>query len=43
MRLRLSIGLLLAGLVLLASPIAWGQESASDQKRMVDGRISSLQ
>jgi len=43
MRLRLSIGLLLAGLVLLASPIASGQESASDQKRMVDGRISSLQ
>jgi murein DD-endopeptidase MepM/ murein hydrolase activator NlpD len=43
MRLRLSIGLLLAGLVLLASPVASGQESASDQKRMVDGRISSLQ
>ncbi len=43
MRLRLSIGLLLAGLVLLASPVASGQESASDQKQMVDGRISSLQ
>ncbi len=43
MRSRLSIGLLLAVLVLLASPVASGQESASDQKRMVDGRISSLQ
>ena len=43
MRLRLSIGLLLAGLVLLASPVASGQESASDQKQMVDGRINSLQ
>ena len=43
MRLRLSIGLLLAGLVLLASPVASGQESASDQKRMVDGRIGELE
>ena len=43
MRLRLSIGLLLAGLVLLASPVASGQESASEQKRMVDGRIGALQ
>jgi murein DD-endopeptidase MepM/ murein hydrolase activator NlpD len=43
MRLRLSIGLLLAGLVLLASPVASGQESASDRKRMVDGRISALE
>jgi murein DD-endopeptidase MepM/ murein hydrolase activator NlpD len=43
MRLRLSIGLLLAGLMLLASPVASGQESASEQKRMVDGRIGSLQ
>jgi murein DD-endopeptidase MepM/ murein hydrolase activator NlpD len=43
MRLRLSIGLLLAGLVLLASPIASGQESASEQKRIVDGRIGALE
>jgi murein DD-endopeptidase MepM/ murein hydrolase activator NlpD len=43
MRLRLSIGLLLAGLVLLASPVASGQESASEQKQMVDGRISALE
>ena len=42
MRLRLSIGLLLAGLVLLASPVASGQESASEQKQMVDGRINAL-
>ena len=43
MRLRLSIGLLLAGFVLLASPVASGQESASDQKQMVDGRINALE
>jgi murein DD-endopeptidase MepM/ murein hydrolase activator NlpD len=43
MRLRLSIGLLLAGLVLLASPVASGQESASEQKQMVDGRINALE
>ncbi len=43
MRLRLSIGLLLAGFVLLASPVASAQESASDQKRMVDGRIDALE
>ena len=43
MRLRLSIGLLLAGLVLLASPVASGQESASDQKQIVDGRINALE
>jgi murein DD-endopeptidase MepM/ murein hydrolase activator NlpD len=43
MRLRLSIGLLLAGLVLLASPVASGQESASEQKRIVDGRIGALE
>ena len=43
MRLRLSIGLLLAGLVLFASPVASGQESASEQKRMVDGRIGALE
>jgi murein DD-endopeptidase MepM/ murein hydrolase activator NlpD len=43
MRLRLSIGLLLAGLLLVASPVASGQESASDRKQMVDGRISALE
>ena len=43
MRLRLSIGLLLAGLLLVASPVASGQESASEQKQIVDGRINSLQ
>ena len=43
MRLRLSIGLLLAGLVLVVSPVATGQESASEEKAMVDGRISSLE
>ncbi|HYK07467.1 MAG TPA: peptidoglycan DD-metalloendopeptidase family protein [Gaiellaceae bacterium] len=43
MRLRLSIGLLLAGLVLLASPAASGQESASEQKQIVDGRINTLE
>jgi murein DD-endopeptidase MepM/ murein hydrolase activator NlpD len=43
MRLRLSIGLLLAGFVLLASPVASAQESASDQKQMVDGRINALE
>ena len=43
MRLRLSIGLLLAGFVLLASPVASGQESASDQKQIVDGRINALE
>ena len=43
MRLRLSIGLLLAGFVLLASPVASGQESASNQKQIVDGRINALE
>jgi murein DD-endopeptidase MepM/ murein hydrolase activator NlpD len=43
MRLRLSIGLLLAGLVLVASPAASGQESASEQKQIVDGRINALE
>jgi murein DD-endopeptidase MepM/ murein hydrolase activator NlpD len=43
MRLRLSIGLLLAGLLLVASPVASGQESASEQKQIVDGRINALQ
>ena len=43
MRLRLSIGLLLAGLLLAASPVASGQESASEQKQIVDGRINALQ
>jgi murein DD-endopeptidase MepM/ murein hydrolase activator NlpD len=43
MRLRLSIGLLLAGLLLVASPVASGQESASERKEMVDGRINALE
>ena len=43
MRLRLSIGLLLAGLLLAASPVASGQESASEQKEIVDGRINALE
>jgi murein DD-endopeptidase MepM/ murein hydrolase activator NlpD len=43
MRLRLSIGLLLACLLLVASPVASGQESASDQKEIVDGRINALE
>jgi murein DD-endopeptidase MepM/ murein hydrolase activator NlpD len=43
MRLRLSIGLLLAGLLLVASPVASGQESASEQKQIVDGRINALE
>ena len=43
MRLRLSIGLLLAGLLLVVSPVASGQESASDQKQIVDGRIGALE
>ena len=42
MRLRLSIGLLLAGLLLIA-PVASGQESASEQKQIVDGRINALE
>ncbi len=43
MRLRLSIGLLLAGLLLIVSPVASGQESASDRKQIVDGRIGALE
>jgi murein DD-endopeptidase MepM/ murein hydrolase activator NlpD len=43
MRFRLSIGLLLAGLLLVSSPIASGQESASEQKQIVDGRINALE
>ncbi len=43
MRLRLSIGLLLAGLLLVLSPVASGQESASEEKEMVDGRIGALE
>lgn len=43
MRLRLSIGLLLACLLLISSPVASGQESASDEKQMVDGRINALE
>ena len=42
MRLRLSIGLLLTGLLLIA-PVASGQESASEQKQIVDGRINALE
>ena len=43
MRFRLSIGLLLAGLLLVSSPIASGQESSSEQKQIVDGRINALE
>ena len=43
MRLRLSIGLLLAALLLVVSPVASGQESASEQKEIVDGRINALE
>jgi murein DD-endopeptidase MepM/ murein hydrolase activator NlpD len=43
MRLRLSIGLLLAGLLLIVSPVASGQESASEKKEIVDGRINALE
>ncbi len=43
MRLRLSIGLLLAGIVLFAASVASGQESASEEKQMVDGRINALE
>jgi murein DD-endopeptidase MepM/ murein hydrolase activator NlpD len=43
MRLRLSIGLLMASLLLVASPVASGQESASDRKEIVDGRINALE
>lgn len=42
MRLRLSLGLLLLGL-LVAAPLAAGQEGASRQKEIVDGRINSLE
>ena len=43
MRLRLSICLLLAGLLLVASPFASAQESASERKEIVDGRIGALE
>jgi murein DD-endopeptidase MepM/ murein hydrolase activator NlpD len=43
MRFRLSIGLLLAGLLLVLSPVASGQESASERKQIVDGRINALE
>jgi len=43
MRLRLSIGLLLAACLLVVSPVASGQESASDRKQIVDGRIGALE
>ena len=43
MRLRLSICLLLAGLLLVASPLASAQESASERKEIVDGRIGALE
>ena len=42
MRLRLCLGLLLAACLLVA-PVATGQESASKQKEMVDGRIGALE
>ena len=43
MRLRLSTCLLVAGLVLVISPLASGQDSASERKEIVDGRIGSLE
>ena len=43
MRLRLSIGLLLAGLLLVVSPVASGQESTSEKKAIVDGRINAIE
>jgi murein DD-endopeptidase MepM/ murein hydrolase activator NlpD len=43
MRLRLSICLLLAGLLLVVSPLASAQDSASERKQIVDGRISALE
>src|SRR5215203_3969642 len=43
MRLRLSIGLLLAACLLIVSPTAFGQERASDRKQIVDGRIGALE
>ncbi len=48
MRLRLSLGLLSvcllwAGVLLAVSPVASGQESASEQKEIVDGRINALE
>jgi murein DD-endopeptidase MepM/ murein hydrolase activator NlpD len=42
MRLRLIIGLLAAGLLLVASP-AFGEESHTERKRIVDARIDVLQ
>jgi murein DD-endopeptidase MepM/ murein hydrolase activator NlpD len=43
MRLRLSICLLAAGLLLVSVPIAVGQDSASERKEIVDGRIGALE
>jgi murein DD-endopeptidase MepM/ murein hydrolase activator NlpD len=48
MRLRLSLGLLCvcalsAGLLLVVSPVASGQQSASKRKEIVDGRINALE
>ena len=43
MRFRLILGLLLAGLLLAVAPLASGQESASRQKEIVDGRIHELE
>jgi murein DD-endopeptidase MepM/ murein hydrolase activator NlpD len=43
MRLRLSICLLLAGLLLVVSPLASAQDSASERKQIVDGRIGALE
>jgi murein DD-endopeptidase MepM/ murein hydrolase activator NlpD len=42
MRLRLCLGLVLAA-CLLVTPVATGQESASEQKEIVDGRIGALE
>jgi murein DD-endopeptidase MepM/ murein hydrolase activator NlpD len=43
MRLRLTLGLLLAALLLVVVPLAAGQESASRKKEIVDGRINALE
>ena len=43
MRFRISIGLLLAALLLVVAPVASGQESASERKEIVDGRINALE
>jgi peptidoglycan hydrolase CwlO-like protein len=43
MRLRLIIGLFAAGLLLALSPVALGEESHSERKRVIDARIDVLQ